>query len=68
MGIFVFLLLVPPPTTWPVAHLATQRLHPRTATGFLTGMATVLTACSTPCLALLSALTLLLLLHAATPV
>ncbi|MCZ9338891.1 M56 family peptidase, partial [Streptomyces sp. TRM76130] len=32
MGLFVFLPLVLPLTAWPVARLAEQHLHPRTAT------------------------------------
>ncbi|MFF9241613.1 M56 family metallopeptidase [Streptomyces sp. NPDC014801] len=53
MGIFVFLPLVLPLTAWPVARLAAQRLHPRTATLLLTGVSTVMALCSTVCLALL---------------
>ncbi|MYT70041.1 MULTISPECIES: M56 family metallopeptidase [unclassified Streptomyces] len=53
MGIFVFLPLVLPLTAWPVARLAAQRLHPRTATRLLTAVAGVMAACSTLCLALL---------------
>ncbi|MFD7297545.1 M56 family metallopeptidase [Streptomyces sp. NPDC059897] len=53
MGIFVFLPLVLPLTAWPVARLATHRLHPRTATRLLTGVAAVMAVCSTVCLALL---------------
>ncbi|MFJ5547621.1 M48 family metalloprotease [Streptomyces sp. NPDC093225] len=53
MGIFVFLPLVLPLTAWPVARLAEQHLHPRTATRLLTAIAVVLAVCSTLCLALL---------------
>ncbi|MFM9591836.1 M56 family metallopeptidase [Streptomyces scabiei] len=53
MGVFVFLPLVLPLTAWPIARLAEQRLHPRTATRLLTGVAVVTAVCSTVCLALL---------------
>ncbi|MEU9579750.1 M56 family metallopeptidase [Streptomyces chilikensis] len=53
MGVFVFLPLVLPLTAWPVARLAEQRLHPRTATRLLTVVAAVMAACSTVCLGLL---------------
>ncbi|MGY0489924.1 M56 family metallopeptidase [Streptomyces sp. WG-D5] len=53
MGIFVFLPLVLPLTAWPVARLAAQRLHPRTATRLLTCVAAVMAVCSTVCLGLL---------------
>ncbi|MGP4049940.1 M56 family metallopeptidase [Streptomyces sp. 2A115] len=53
MGVFVFLPLVLPLTAWPVARLAEQRLHPRTATRLLTGLAVVMAVCSTVCLGLL---------------
>ncbi|MEV6383139.1 M56 family metallopeptidase [Streptomyces sp. NPDC051773] len=53
MGVFVFLPLVLPLTAWPVARLAEQRLHPRTATVLLSVVAGVLAVCSTVCLALL---------------
>ncbi|GAA3224858.1 hypothetical protein GCM10020256_34000 [Streptomyces thermocoprophilus] len=49
---FVFLPLVLPLTAWPVARLAEQHLHPRTATRLLTGVAGVMALCSTVCLAL----------------
>ncbi|NUP24688.1 MAG: M56 family metallopeptidase [Streptomyces sp.] len=52
MGVFVFLPLVLPLTAWPIARLAEQRLHPRTATRLLTGVAAVMAVCSTVCLAL----------------
>ncbi|MFI6854283.1 M56 family metallopeptidase [Streptomyces sp. NPDC050416] len=52
MGVFVFLPLVLPLTAWPVARLAEQHLHPRTATRLLTAMAAVLALCSTVCLGL----------------
>ncbi|GGJ16432.1 M56 family metallopeptidase [Streptomyces brasiliensis] len=53
MGIFVLLPLVLPLTAWPIARLAAQRLHPRTATVLLTGVSSVMAVCSTVCLALL---------------
>ncbi|MEU2335046.1 M56 family metallopeptidase [Streptomyces sp. NPDC006654] len=53
MGIFVFLPLVLPLTAWPIARLAEQRLHPRSATTLLTWVAAVTALCSTVCLALL---------------
>ncbi|MFD3373762.1 MULTISPECIES: M56 family metallopeptidase [unclassified Streptomyces] len=53
MGVFVFLPLVLPLTAWPIARLAEQRLHPRTATRLLTGLAVVMAVCSTVCLGLL---------------
>ncbi|MET8560854.1 M56 family metallopeptidase [Streptomyces flaveolus] len=53
MGVFVFLPLVLPLTAWPVARLAEQHLHPRTATWLLSLAAGVLAVCSTVCLALL---------------
>ncbi|MCL8013143.1 M56 family metallopeptidase [Streptomyces sp. AS02] len=52
MGVFVFLPLVLPLTAWPIARLAEQHLHPRTATKLLTGVAAVMALCSTVCLAL----------------
>ncbi|GGX01733.1 membrane protein [Streptomyces malachitofuscus] len=52
MGVFVFLPLVLPLTAWPIARLAEHRLHPRTATRLLTGVAAVMAVCSTVCLAL----------------
>ncbi|MFC9128111.1 M56 family metallopeptidase [Streptomyces sp. NPDC057099] len=52
MGVFVFMPLVLPLTAWPVARLAEQHLHPRTATRLLTAMAAVLALCSTVCLGL----------------
>jgi hypothetical protein len=53
MGVFVFLPLVLPLTAWPVARLAAQHLHPRTATWLLSAVAGVLALCSTLCLTLL---------------
>ncbi|MFI5888064.1 M56 family metallopeptidase [Streptomyces sp. NPDC051554] len=53
MGVFVFLPLVLPLTAWPIARLATQHLHPRTATTLLSGVAAVMAMCSTLCLGLL---------------
>ncbi|MFE5191421.1 M56 family metallopeptidase [Streptomyces sp. NPDC056628] len=52
MGVFVFLPLVLPLTAWPIARLAEQHLHPRTATRLVTAVAAVMAACSTVCLAL----------------
>ncbi|MFI7296709.1 M56 family metallopeptidase [Streptomyces sp. NPDC050121] len=52
MGVFVFLPLVLPLTAWPIARLAEQNLHPRTAARLLTGVAAVMAACSTVCLGL----------------
>lgn len=52
MGVFVFLPLVLPLTAWPVARLAEQHLHPRTATRLLTAVAAVMAMCSTLCLGL----------------
>ncbi|MFJ7421045.1 M56 family metallopeptidase [Streptomyces uncialis] len=52
MGIFVFLPLVLPLTAWPIARLAEQHLHPRTATALLSAAAGTLAVCSTVCLAL----------------
>ncbi|MDN3260765.1 M56 family metallopeptidase, partial [Streptomyces sp. CSDS2] len=53
MRVFVFLPLVLPLSAWPVARLAENRLHPRTATRLLTAVAVVMAVCSTLCLALL---------------
>ena len=53
MGVFVFLPLVLPLTAWPIARLAQQRLHPRSATRLLTLVGVVLALCSTLCLALI---------------
>ncbi|MFF0170561.1 M56 family metallopeptidase [Streptomyces prasinus] len=52
MGMFVFLPLVLPLTAWPIARLAAQHLHPRTATRMLTWVAAVMAVCSTVCLCL----------------
>ncbi|MBT1092391.1 M56 family metallopeptidase [Streptomyces sp. Tu102] len=52
MGVFVFLPLVLPLTAWPIARLAEQHLHPRTATRLLTAVAAVMATCSTVCLGL----------------
>lgn len=52
MGVFVFLPLVLPLTAWPIARLAEQHLHPRTATRLLTTVAAVMATCSTVCLGL----------------
>ncbi|MFJ9630923.1 M56 family metallopeptidase [Streptomyces sp. NPDC091280] len=53
MGVFVFLPLLLPLTAWPIAHLATQHLHPRAATTVLSVVAAVMAVCSTLCLGLL---------------
>lgn len=53
MGVFVFLPLVLPLTAWPIARLAEQHLHPRTATRLVTSVAGVMALCSTLCLGLL---------------
>ncbi|MFF3328955.1 M56 family metallopeptidase [Streptomyces sp. NPDC002888] len=53
MGVFVFLPLVLPLTAWPIARLAEQHLHPRTATRLLTGLAGAMATCSSVCLGLL---------------
>ncbi|MFD4758485.1 M56 family metallopeptidase [Streptomyces sp. NPDC058439] len=53
MGLFVCLPLVLPLTALPVARLAEQHLHPRSATLLLTVVGTLLALCSTLCLALL---------------
>ncbi|MBW8738131.1 MAG: M56 family metallopeptidase [Streptomyces turgidiscabies] len=53
MGVFVFLPLVLPLTAWPIARLAEQHLHPRTATRLLTTLAAVMAVCSSVCLGLL---------------
>ena len=53
MGVFVFLPLVLPLTSLPIARLAEHYLHPRAATRLLTGLGIVLGLCSTVCLALL---------------
>ncbi|WP_037671181.1 M56 family metallopeptidase [Streptomyces griseus] len=53
MGMFVFLPLILPLTAWPVARLAEQHLHPRTATRLLTGLAAAMATCSSVSLGLL---------------
>lgn len=53
MGVFVFLPLVLPLTAWPIARLAEQHLHPRTAARLLTAVAAVMAVGSTVCLGLL---------------
>ncbi|NJQ01221.1 M56 family metallopeptidase [Streptomyces zingiberis] len=53
MGWFVFLPLILPLTAVPIARLAEQHLHPRTATRLLTVVAAVMAVCSTVCLVLL---------------
>lgn len=53
MGVFVYLPLVLPLTALPVARLAEQHLHPRSATRLLAAVGTTLALCSTVCLALL---------------
>ncbi|MFE3323444.1 M56 family metallopeptidase [Streptomyces sp. NPDC059176] len=53
MGHGVFLPLVLPMTAWPIARLAEQHLHPRTATRLLAGVSALMALCSTLCLALI---------------
>ncbi|MCX4549663.1 M56 family metallopeptidase [Streptomyces sp. NBC_01387] len=53
MGVFVLLPLVLPLTALPIARLAEQHLHPRSAARLLTLVAVILAACSTLCLGLL---------------
>jgi Zn-dependent protease with chaperone function len=53
VGVFVFLPLILPLTALPVARLAEQHLHPRTAARLLTAVAAILAVCSTVCLCLL---------------
>jgi Zn-dependent protease with chaperone function len=53
VSVFVFLPLVLPLTAWPIARLAEQHLHPRTATHLLSVVGAVLAVCSTTCLGLL---------------
>ncbi|MFF8915878.1 M56 family metallopeptidase [Streptomyces sp. NPDC015032] len=53
MGVFVYLPLVLPLTALPIARLAEQHLHPRSATRLLAVVGTLLALCSTLCLALL---------------
>ncbi|MGW7410938.1 M56 family metallopeptidase [Streptomyces sp. NPDC054863] len=53
MGVFVFLPLILPLTALPMARLAEQHLHPRTAARLLTAVAAILAVCSTVCLGLL---------------
>ncbi|MGX9890168.1 M56 family metallopeptidase [Streptomyces sp. NPDC002276] len=53
MGVFVLLPLLLPLTAWPIAHLATQHLHPRAATTVLSVVAAIMAVCSTLCLGLL---------------
>ncbi|MGV9995069.1 M56 family metallopeptidase [Streptomyces sp. NPDC003374] len=53
MGVFVFLPLILPLSALPMARLAEQHLHPRTATWLLTAVAAVMATCSTVCLGLL---------------
>ncbi|MGW3655695.1 M56 family metallopeptidase [Streptomyces sp. NPDC005151] len=53
MGVFVYLPLVLPLTALPIARLAEQHLHPRSATRLLAAVGTTLALCSTVCLALL---------------
>ncbi|MFI5801736.1 M56 family metallopeptidase [Streptomyces sp. NPDC051561] len=53
MGVFVFLPLILPLTALPIARLAEQHLHPRTAARLLTAVAAILAVCSTVCLCLL---------------
>ncbi|WP_327368405.1 M56 family metallopeptidase [Streptomyces sp. NBC_01217] len=53
MGVFVCLPLVLPLTALPIARLAGQHLHPRSATRLLAAVGTLLALCSTLCLGLL---------------
>ncbi|MFJ2116597.1 MULTISPECIES: M56 family metallopeptidase [unclassified Streptomyces] len=53
MGVFVFLPLILPLTALPIARLAEQHLHPRSAALLLTSVSVVLATCSTFCLGLL---------------
>ncbi|MFE7619669.1 M56 family metallopeptidase [Streptomyces sp. NPDC057496] len=53
MGVFVCLPLVLPLTALPIARLAEQHLHPRSATRLLAVVGTLLALCSTLCLGLL---------------
>ncbi|WP_093800427.1 M56 family metallopeptidase [Streptomyces sp. Wb2n-11] len=53
MGVFVFLPLILPLTALPIARLAEQHLHPRSAALLLTWVGAILAACSTLCLGLL---------------
>jgi len=53
VGVFVLLPLLLPLTAWPIAHLATQHLHPRAATTLLSVVAAVMALCSTLCVGLL---------------
>ncbi|MEN8655845.1 M56 family metallopeptidase [Streptomyces sp. 21So2-11] len=53
MGVFVLLPLVLPLTALPLARLAEQHLHPRSAARLLTAAAVILASCSTLCLCLL---------------
>ncbi|CAM5499641.1 M56 family metallopeptidase [Streptomyces atroolivaceus] len=53
MGVFVYLPLVLPLTALPMARLAEQHLHPRSATRLLALVGSTLALCSTLCLALL---------------
>ncbi|MEV6163506.1 M56 family metallopeptidase [Streptomyces sp. NPDC052052] len=53
MGVFVCLPLVLPLTALPIARLAEQHLHPRSATRLLAVVGVLLALCSTLCLALL---------------
>ncbi|MFC9622364.1 M56 family metallopeptidase [Streptomyces sp. NPDC056930] len=53
MGVFVCLPLVLPLIALPIARLAEQHLHPRSATRLLAVVGTLLALCSTLCLGLL---------------
>lgn len=53
MGVFVYLPLVLPLTALPIARLAEQHLHPRSAARLLATIAVILASCSTLCLGLL---------------
>lgn len=54
MGVFVCLPLVLPLTALPIARLAEQHLHPRSAARLLATIAVILASCSTVCLGLLA--------------
>lgn len=53
MGVFVYLPLILPLTALPIARLAEQHLHPRSAARLLTATTVILASCSTLCLSLL---------------
>ncbi|GAA0691652.1 M56 family metallopeptidase [Kitasatospora atroaurantiaca] len=53
MGVFVFLPLILPLTSVPIARLAEQHLHPRAATRLMTTISVAMALCSALCLGLL---------------